>query len=395
MQHMTQVELSKRVLAHVDAGTTDTTESVFRNDITAFTCDHRLAREWEELFLGRPQYLGLSCLVCKPGDYLTNDDLGVPLLVTRDDSGELRAFLNVCRHRGARLVDGCGHAGRGFTCPYHGWTYDIGGRLRGIPDRRNFDGVATAEHGLREIAVVEYHGMIWGAPRPGVEFDIAEMLGGLESEFASYDFGTCHLYGTRSRRWRMNWKIAVDTFLEPYHFPVLHKDTVGPIFFPNLCVVDGFGSNIREVLPRRGIVAMRDQDEADWDLVTNSAIIYLLFPNIVVVVQIDHYEIWRIYPVAGRPDECTVYLEFYIPEPATTDKARGHWDRNLDLTMRTVETEDFPAGEGIQAGLLSGAQDTLVYGRNEPALQLFEKAVADSVTSGNRFYVGTQINVGD
>jgi len=177
----------------------------------------------------------------------------------------------------------------------------------------------------------------------------------------------------------MNWKIAIDTFLEPYHFPILHKNTVGPIFFPNLCVVDGFGQNLREIFPRRGIVEMHDQAETEWDLVKHSAVVYQLFPNIVVVVQIDHYEIWRIYPVEGKPDECKVYLEFYIPEPATSEKAVEHWRRNLDLVLRTVETEDFPAGEGIQSGMRSGAQDHIVYGMNEPALHHFEKTAARAV----------------
>ncbi|MDA1308437.1 MAG: Rieske 2Fe-2S domain-containing protein [Proteobacteria bacterium] len=379
MLHATQVALSKRVLAHLDAKTTDTTAALAHNDITAFTSPDRAAREWEQLFLGRPQYLGLSCQTREAGDYLTNDDLGVPILVTRDEAGKARAFLNVCRHRGARLADGCGKSDRSFTCPYHGWTYDTSGHLIGIPDRRNFDGVEQAIYGLRELPLEERHGMLWVAPRPEIAASPSPELDGLDEELASYGFGDYHHYKTHARRWKMNWKIAIDTFLEPYHFPVLHKNTVGPVFFPNLCVVDGFGQNLREVLPRRGIVEMRQQAEADWNLVEHSAIVYVLFPNIVVVVQIDHHEIWRIYPVEGKADECMVYLEFYIPEPVITDKAVEHWRKNLDLTLRTVENEDFPAGEGIQAGLLSGAQDSIVYGRNEPALQHFEKAVGAAV----------------
>ena len=382
MLHGTQVSLARRVLTHLEAGTTDTAEAVALNDVTAFTCKDRLDREWRDLFLGRPQYVGLSGLLRKPGDYFTNDDLGIPLLLTRDRTGRIRAFLNVCRHRGARLVEGSGKAGHGFTCPYHAWTYDVSGALVGIPDRRNFAGIEPAHRGLRELPATECHGMIWVASQPGIALDPGAIYGGLETEIANYDFGRHHHYETRAMRWRMNWKIAVDTFLEPYHFPALHKHTVGPIFFPNLCVVDGFGDHIREVLPRRGIVGLRAQPETAWDLIAHTAIIYLLFPNTIVVVQIDHHEIWRVYPVAGSADDCTVYLEFYIPEPATSVKAKQHWQKNLDLVARTVELEDFPTGEGIQAGLRSGAQDQVVYGRNEPALQLFEKSVAAAVGAG-------------
>ena len=379
MLHSTQVALSKRVLAHLDARTTDTTSGIAHNDVAAFTCPDRLAREWERLFLGMPQYVGLSGQIRETGDFLTNDDLGVPILVTRDKDGGARAFLNVCRHRGARLVEGCGKAGRSFSCPYHGWTYDTNGHLIGIPDRRNFDGVEQALYGLTELPLAERHGMLWVAPRPEISADPNPNLEGLDEDLASFHFADYHHYETRVTQWKMNWKIAIDTFLEPYHFAVLHKTTVGPLLFPNLCVVDTFGQNLREVFPRRGIVEMAEKPEAEWDLVEQSAIVYILFPNIAVVAQIDHYEIWRIYPVEGKVDEVKVYLEFYIPEPASSEKAVGHWRRNMDLVMRTVETEDFPVGEGIQAGLLSGAQDLIVYGRNEPALHHFENAVAEAV----------------
>jgi phenylpropionate dioxygenase-like ring-hydroxylating dioxygenase large terminal subunit len=379
MLQSTQIALSKRLLAHLDAKTTDTVDAIAHNPVDAFTCTDRLEREWKQLFLGMPQYVGLSCLIREPGDFLTNDDLGVPILVTRDVDGRARAYLNVCRHRGARLAEGCGKAGRGFTCPYHGWTYDTHGHLIGIPDRRNFTGVEQALYGLTELPLEERHGMLWVAPRPEISADPSPNLEGLDEEFMSYGFAEYHHHDTRVGHWKMNWKIAIDTFLEPYHFPILHKNTVGPIFFPNLCVVDGFGQNLREIFPRRGIVEMHDQAETEWDLVKHSAVVYQLFPNIVVVVQIDHYEIWRIYPVEGKPDECKVYLEFYIPEPATSEKAVEHWRRNLDLVLRTVETEDFPAGEGIQSGMRSGAQDHIVYGMNEPALHHFEKTAARAV----------------
>ena len=379
MLHSTQVALSKRLLAHVDAKTTDTVDAVAHNDVVAFTCPDRLAREWEHLFLGMPQYVGLSGQIRETGDFLTNDDLGVPILVTRDKQGKARAFLNVCRHRGARLAEGCGKAGRSFSCPYHGWTYDTNGHLIGIPDRRNFDGVDQALYGLTELPMTELHGMLWVAPRPEISADPTPNLEGLDEEFANFRFGDYHHYETRITGWKMNWKIAIDTFLEPYHFAVLHKTSVGPLLFPNLCVVDTFGQNLREVFPRRGIVEMADRPEKEWDLVEQSAIVYILFPNIAVVAQIDHYEIWRIYPVEGKVDEVKVYLEFYIPEPPSSDKAIAHWRKNMDLVMRTVETEDFPTGEGIQSGLLSGAQDRIVYGRNEPALYHFEKTVAEAV----------------
>jgi phenylpropionate dioxygenase-like ring-hydroxylating dioxygenase large terminal subunit len=183
---------------------------------------------------------------------------------------------------------------------------------------------------------------------------------------------------------KFNWKLVIDTFLEPYHFAVLHRDTVGPIFIPNLCLFDGFGLNLRETLPRRTIVELNEQPESDWDLVKHTAMVYVLFPNTVVVMQADHLETWRVYPVPGKPDECVTCLDFYIPEPADTESAKRHWERNMDLTIRTVAEEDFPTMAGIQRGLLSGAQESVIIGRNEPALIHWEQACAKALLDNRK-----------
>ena len=167
----------------------------------------------------------------------------------------------------------------------------------------------------------------------------------------------------------MNWKMVIDTFLEPYHFPVLHPGD-GP------SAVLSQSQPVRSVRPTPAgnlspptITELRACPESDWDLITHTAVIYVLFPSTVIVMQGDHAELWRIFPDANRTDASIIHLDFYIPEPAETDSARRHWDRNLDLVLRTVEEEDFPIGEGIQRGFLANPQAEVVYGRNEPALQ--------------------------
>ena len=101
----------------------------------------------------------------------------------------------------------------------------------------------------------------------------------------------------------------------------------------------------------------------------------MLFPNTVFVVQADHLEVWRIFPVEDKVDETVIFLDFFVPEPVTSQSARDHWDRNLELVTGVVSDEDFPTGEAIQFGFLSSAQSHMTYGRNEPALAHFEKAV--------------------
>lgn len=375
-----QVALMRKVFAHLNAGTTDLAEDVWRQPIEGYTNPQRLARETEALFRRYPLLMGMSCQLREPGDYLTDHFAGIPILLVRGKDGRVRAFHNVCRHRGARLAEGCGKRPKSFVCPYHGWSYDLDGKLRGIPDERNFPGVARERHGLTPLPVAERHGLLWVQPsrgHDGVEIDVQRYLGvALDAELASYGLDRFHHYETRVIRRRMNWKLVIDTFLEPYHLGVLHRNTVAPLFIPNLCLFESFGPHLRETLPRRSIETQRNAPESEWDFIAHNTLVYVLFPNTVFVVQVDHVETWRVYPNEGRVNECVMYLDFYVPEPIDSDSARHHWERNMDLTVRTVCEEDFPISEGMQQGFQSGAQSHVTYGRNEPALAHFERAVS-------------------
>ena len=381
MQHTTQVALVNELLRHIDAGTTARAEGVARNRGDVYTDPARLEREWS-MIRRAPQFFGFSCRLPAPGSYVTDDATGVPVLLVRGEDGRVRSFLNVCRHRGARVASGHGAGRRRFACPYHGWTYDCRGRLTGVPDRESFAGLDLAGRHLVELPLVEEGGMLWSALDPSIDLDFDSFLSGLGPELGSYRFESYVHYAQRTLARRMNWKMVIDTFLEPYHFPVLHPETVHPLFFPNLSLFDPFGPHLREIFPRRTITELRACPESDWDLITHTAVIYVLFPSTVIVMQGDHAELWRIFPDASRTDASIIHLDFYIPEPAETDSAQRHWDRNLDLVLRTVEEEDFPIGEGIQRGFLANPQAEVVYGRNEPALQHWQRTVAETLEDG-------------
>ena len=381
MQHITQVALVRELLGHLDTGTTAMAHGVMRNRVDVYTDPVRFEREWS-MIRRSPQFFGLSCRLPAPGSYVTDDETGTPVLLVRGDDGRVRSFLNVCRHRGSRVASGHGNDGRKFVCPYHGWTYDCRGRLAGVPDRASFAGVDLSDRNLVELPAFECGGMLWSALAPSTALDPDRFLAGLAPELASYGFDRYLHYARRTLVRRMNWKMVIDTFLESYHFGVLHPQTVHPLFLPNLSLFEPFGPHLREVFPRRTITELRDRPESDWDLVMHTAIIYVLFPSTVIVMQADHAEIWRIFPDPERPDTSVVHLDFYVPEPAESDSARRHWDRNLDLVLRTVEEEDFPTGEGIQSGFRANVQADVVYGRNEPALQHWQRSVAAALADG-------------
>ena len=382
MDRATQTALLKRLLIYVETKTTALAAAPWLNDVSAYHSRERAEREQAALFRQRPVLMGLSCDWSKPGDYRTDDHTGVPILIVRGRDSTLRAFLNVCRHRGAKVAQGCGKASV-FTCPYHAWTYDVQGALRGIPDEGSFPGIRAERGGLTPLPLAEKHGMVWVVPSVADDraatFDVEPWLGGLGPELASYGIGSYHAYDRRVIREEMNWKILADTFFESYHIQFLHKDSLTAILHSNMADFEAFGANFRLTFPRTKLERLRTQPEETWDAVWNTAMVYSLFANTVLVMQGDHIELFRIFPVDGRPDLAAMETTLYVPTPVETADQRRHWDANMDLVMKVVTTEDFPAGRTMQIGFGSGAQNHVVYGRNEPALIHFHQAIRRAI----------------
>ncbi len=369
----------RTLLDHLAEGRSWTTEPS-RVPASAYADPAHLARERATLFTSWPQVIALSPDLPEPGSTLTRDTLGVPVVLTRDQAGEVHAAVNVCAHRGAQVVASGRDCARRLTCPYHAWTYGLDGELVGLPDRSSFPDVAVPGPGLRPLAVRESHGVIWVVPDPDeADRDVDPSLGAIADDLDHFGIDR-HRYW-RSHRFELdlNWKLVIDTFLEPYHFASLHRNTVGPLFVANLCHADRFGYHVREVLPRRSLDLLRADQPDTWDVVPHSALVYVLFPNTVFVMQIDHIETWRVVPDPVDPARSICDLDFYIPDTPMTESAARHWERNWQLTIDTVIDEDFAAMAGVQRSYSSGAIESARIGANEPALAMFHAALADAL----------------
>ncbi len=369
-----QIQIGQQLFDYIDHRRTATAPAVYHQSVTEYTSAAIAAKEAQVLFREQPLCLGLSAILPTPGSYYTHELSGLPILLTRDERGQVHALLNVCRHRGARVAENCGTA-RSFVCPYHAWNYGSDGRLLARPEEASFKDAPRTQHGLTPLPVIERDGMIWVLPTVGGELRLAPDFDTLSTALAGFDLGRQHLYASRVLTRRMNWKLLLDTFLESYHFCVLHKHSICPIFFDNLTTFDTFGPHFRVIGARRTIEAMRHEPTQEWNLLPHMVAIHVLFPNTVLVWQLDHLELWQIFPTAGAPEESTVLLSLYTPEPALTESARRHWDKNLDLVVHVVENEDFPVGEGAQRGFHTAAQQHIVFGANEPALAYFHRTV--------------------
>jgi phenylpropionate dioxygenase-like ring-hydroxylating dioxygenase large terminal subunit len=312
----------------------------------------------------------------EPGDYLTDDFSGVPILAVRQTDGSVKAMINVCRHRGARVASGHGNAGTGLVCPYHAWRYGLDGALLSVRFEQGFE---TDCQPLPELPVAERFGGIWviadvdGTP----DFSVLDPL---ERDLNAYDLPHHHHFETRVVEIGMNWKLVMDTFLESYHIQVLHRRTIGPYLHGNLGTFDPLGRHLRMIIPRLSLAELAEQAPDQRDLVKHSATVYVLFPNTIFISQGDHLETFRIYP-GDDPSRARMHVSLYAPEPIVTDSARLHWQNNMDLLLATVLEEDFPLGENIQRDFPLGAQTHITFGRNEPALSHFHRALDERMSS--------------
>ncbi len=371
--------LIEETLRIAEARTTHMVPEVMDNPIAKYTDPKQYEAEVNTLFRNFPIIIGHVSDLAEPGDFITHDHFGVPILVTHAQDGNVRAFLNVCRHRGAKLTkEPCGKA-RTISCPYHAWTYSLDGKLRGIPQAFGFDGVDKSKRGLVELPVFNRFGLIWVVPSvQDHTIDIDTWLQPMAEQMTGLDMSNQHVYRKWTLEKKMSWRFLLEAFQESYHFCYAHRDTACAGYLDNQSVQINFDPHVRHAVPLPKVLELRDQHPDTWDYRSNFMTQNYIFPANFVQVMTDHIYIHTIIPTGI--DTCVFQCMMLINEPPLTEKAERYFQKNYDL-IRVVFEEDFEIGESIQAGLHSGANTGFIFGTYECGLHFGQKAI-DAALAG-------------
>ena len=350
-------------------------------------CDEGIWRaEIDQLFRPLPLIAAHSSEL-SPGQVLAHDAYGVPVLLTRDAEGRAGAFLNVCRHRGMRLVDGAqAQSKAAVACPYHGWTYRLDGSLRHMLHAEAFDECPKGARDLVKLPCEERHGLVWVVPDPQGAIDLDAFLGGLGDELPFYALDDLLVFRTIEAEYPANWKLIVDAFLEPYHIRVLHKDTIYPFFADGITAVERFGPHISSMVARREAQAWVERGappfESQWELRKAVSPTQMIFPNTVTIFHPDYLSLITLYPVA--PGTLRWTHRMLIPKDRSTPDWQPHWEKTFRLIEQGVfQKEDIHCAVQIQKGFASGANSYVTAGRIEQALAWFHDSVAERTQSSS------------
>ncbi|MGW0683891.1 aromatic ring-hydroxylating oxygenase subunit alpha [Streptomyces sp. NPDC002754] len=328
-----------------------------------YTDPRIFAREQEYIFESMWFCVSRAADLTKPGSFRTYQVGRESVLVSRSRDGSVRAFLNVCRHRGARLcTQESGEVKRAFQCPYHAWTYGLDGKLVAAPNLTSMPDIDRAEYGLVTVHVREWLGYVWvclAEQPPSFEDEVigavSERLGGAEAienyTIEGLDLGRRITYDVRA-----NWKLVIENFMECYHCATIHPELtdVLPEFANGLAAqyfvghgaefadeARGFTVDGSEGLDR--IPSVADEQDRRYYAIT-------VRPQVFINLVPDHVIIHRMYPIAH--DRTTVECDWlYLPHVVDSGSDVA---RSVELFHR-VNQQDFDACERTQPAMSSRA----------------------------------------
>jgi phenylpropionate dioxygenase-like ring-hydroxylating dioxygenase large terminal subunit len=324
-----------------------------------------------------PQVVCHEGEISQAGEWRTLEYLSESVIVIRGDDGEVRAFLNVCRHRGSRLVDGTGGCSKVLTCPYHAWSYARDGRLVGVPHRQEYPDLQTETLGLKPVRLENWRGFLFVTLEAGLP-SVADMMAPYEDEIAPYRFEELKpLAPVRLRHRPLNWKTIADNYSDHLHIPVGHpgltrlfgksyrieaKDWVDKMEGD---LVDKASANPSErayqrYLPR--VDHLPETHQRKW-------LYYKLFPNVAFDIYADQVDFMQFIPVSAT-ESLLREVSYALPDDRREMRAARYLNWRIN---RRVNSEDTKLITRVQLGMQSSSYEAGPLGTSEVCLRSFSK----------------------
>jgi choline monooxygenase len=310
----------------------------------------------------------------KPGDYVTAEVGGEPIIAVRGADGKLRAFYNVCRHHAAAVVTApCGHAEL-LRCPYHGWSYGLDGSLKGAPEFAGVCNFDRSANGLVPVAIDTWENFVFvnlaADPEP-----LAQYLSDVASLVAPLEIVQLHFHSRKEYTLRCNWKVYVDNYLDGgYHVPHLHKGLNSVLDYSHYTIENGR----HHCLQSSPMVASDEDAQVSATRTGDRAWYFWIYPNFMINIYQGVMDTNLVLPLGV--DQCRVIFDFYFSDVSA---AREEQNNASVMTSDKVQDEDVAICESVQRGLASRA-----YGagrlsvKREAGEHLFHRLLARDLKSG-------------
>lgn len=369
------IEIARQDLAHGRAGTQDQADAIVKIPVEHYYDLERWQQEMDLIFKRLPLLLATTAELKNPGDYKAMEAAGVQVLITRAQSGEVRAFVNMCSHRGARLVaEGCGSANK-FTCPYHAWTYSSQGDLVAVYSAEQFGDIDKSQYGLTPLPCLEKAGLIWVTLEPESTLDIDLFLSGYDSLLAQFGF-TDWFHHSTQRVHGPNWKVAYDGYLDYYHLPILHRETFGTEI-GNKANFYSWGPHTHMGRPDTSWETYEGLAEEEWPTDKLLMGVWTIFPHISIASFAGggrSVMISQLFP-GDTPETSYTNQIFLMEEEPTSDETEQEAREQFKFLEYVVQEEDYATGIALQKNLDVGAKNHVLFGRNERGGQRFHQWV--------------------
>lgn len=337
-----------------------------------YVSQERFNLEINKLFRGRPVPITVSGALPHPKSHVVIRDYKVPVLLTRDAQGVVRAFVNVCTHRAVELCQAREVSGGSLiTCPYHAWSFGLDGALVALPRAEVFPGLDKSKLGLIEFESAEAGGLIWVNLDHKAKADFSLIKGTLADELSAIALPEQKLWKHARFELNSNWKLTHDAFLENYHIARLHSNSLGRMFTDRTTVCEQIGPHICHMSGRVGFKAgERSTFEAFREF---GVFCYTLLPGAIIITSQDYISVMLLSPQATDRTVINYYL--LVDKLPETEAETAHYERSLKLMLRITTEEDFWAAELGTIGAATGAVQQMVLGGMEQEIVRFHEII--------------------